>query len=330
MPARRYFANAAPQRTTAGSITSGAGTVSVSGTFGGWPTQFPFFAVFEYGGAAMEIVSVTNIAGSTATITRGQGGTPAVSHAAGVTFDFAFVAQDFDEANAHTSASSGVHGISGSLVGTSDAQTLSNKTLTSPTINSPTVSGGTFTGTATMAAVNTSGAVSVGGRLTGDGSVPSGAVTAFAGSSAPAGWLLCDGSAVSRTGANAALFAAVGTTFGSGDGSTTFNVPNLKQTFLRGADTGAGNTLGSTGGSAVATHFHNLSNNGQAKISFGTNVILGDFSPTNYSVTTKYQGSWSAGTASGTSLAIGLQGITDTASTSTVPPYLAMNFIIKL
>jgi hypothetical protein len=47
-------------------------------------------------------------------------------------------------------------------------------------------------------------------------------------------------------------------------------------------------------------------------------------------VTTKYQGTWSAGTASGTSLGIGLQGITDTASTSTVPPYLALNFIIKL
>ena len=56
--------------------------------------------------------------------------------------------------------------------------------------------------------------------------VPSGAVSAFAGTTAPTGWLKCDGSAISRT-TYASLFVAIGTTYGAGDGSTTFNLPNL-------------------------------------------------------------------------------------------------------
>jgi microcystin-dependent protein len=58
---------------------------------------------------------------------------------------------------------------------------------------------------------------------------------AYAASTAPTGWLLCDGSAVSRT-TYAALFAVISTTWGSGDGSTTFNVPDLRGQFLRGFD----------------------------------------------------------------------------------------------
>ena len=63
-----------------------------------------------------------------------------------------------------------------------------------------------------------------------------GAVVAFAGSTSPAGWLLCDGSAVSRT-TYAALFAVIGTTYGSGNGSTTFNLPNLTDRFIQGNST---------------------------------------------------------------------------------------------
>lgn len=55
---------------------------------------------------------------------------------------------------------------------------------------------------------------------------PTGTVQPYAGSSAPSGWLICDGSAVSRT-TYAPLFAILGSTFGAGDGSTTFNIPNM-------------------------------------------------------------------------------------------------------
>jgi microcystin-dependent protein len=67
---------------------------------------------------------------------------------------------------------------------------------------------------------------------------PTGSVMAFAGGATPTGWLLCAGTAVSRT-TYAALYAVIGDTWGAGDGSTTFNVPDLQGAFLRGA--GAGN-----------------------------------------------------------------------------------------
>ena len=69
---------------------------------------------------------------------------------------------------------------------------------------------------------------------------PAGGVIAFAGTNAPAGWLLCDGSPVSRT-TYARLFAAVGTTWGSGDGTTSFNLPDMRGMFLRGAGVNGSN-----------------------------------------------------------------------------------------
>lgn len=63
-----------------------------------------------------------------------------------------------------------------------------------------------------------------------------GMIKPFAGTTVPTGYLLCDGSAVSRT-TYADLFAAIGTTYGSGDGSTTFNLPALSDYVLRGTNT---------------------------------------------------------------------------------------------
>ena len=64
--------------------------------------------------------------------------------------------------------------------------------------------------------------------------LPAGAVMPFAMNSAPAGWLAADGAAVNRVGTYAALFAAIGTTHGVGNGSTTFNLPDLRGIFVRG------------------------------------------------------------------------------------------------
>lgn len=89
--------------------------------------------------------------------------------------------------------------------------------------------------------------------LAGIAAVPTGVIAPFAGSAAPSGWLLCDGAAVSRT-TYSALFAVLGTKYGSGDGSTTFNVPNLRGRVPAGLDAGQTefNDRGKTGG--VKTH----------------------------------------------------------------------------
>lgn len=81
-----------------------------------------------------------------------------------------------------------------------------------------------------------------------------GTLAPFGSATVPDGWLLCDGSAISRTGFDS-LFNVIGTTYGTGDGSTTFNLPDLRQRFPLGkAVSGTGSTLGGTGG--TVDHLH--------------------------------------------------------------------------
>lgn len=86
-----------------------------------------------------------------------------------------------------------------------------------------------------------------------------GSVIFFARNTAPTGWLKANGAAVSRT-TYATLFTAIGTTFGVGDGTTTFNVPDMRGYFSRGwVDDGSvdsGRTFGSTQTDAFASHTH--------------------------------------------------------------------------
>jgi microcystin-dependent protein len=83
-----------------------------------------------------------------------------------------------------------------------------------------------------------------------------GVVVATARSTAPTGWLLCDGSAISRT-TFAVLFAAIGTTYGAGDGSTTFNLPDMRGRVPVGVDGAAGRLSANDGlgqSSGAQTH----------------------------------------------------------------------------
>jgi len=86
--------------------------------------------------------------------------------------------------------------------------------------------------------------------------VPTGTILDFAGSTSPTGYLMCDGSAMSRT-TFAALFAVIGATWGAGDGSTTFNLPDLRRRTTIGSggtvNSGPGNALGNVGGVEVTT-----------------------------------------------------------------------------
>lgn len=89
--------------------------------------------------------------------------------------------------------------------------------------------------------------------------IPPGTVSWFAGPVAPTGYLKCNGAAVSRT-SYSDLFSAIGTTFGGGNGSTTFNLPDLRGEFVRGWDDGrgvdSGRVLGSAQAGQNASHTH--------------------------------------------------------------------------
>jgi len=93
--------------------------------------------------------------------------------------------------------------------------------------------------------------------------VPTGAFMPFAMTTAPTGWLKANGAAISRTGIYANLFAAIGTTFGVGDNSSTFNLPDLRGQFIRSwADDGitydSGRTFGTTQADDLKSHNHNI------------------------------------------------------------------------
>jgi microcystin-dependent protein len=121
---------------------------------------------------------------------------------------------------------------------------------------------------------------------------PPGAVMAFAMSTVPTGWLECNGAAVSRS-TYAPLFGAIGTTWGSGNGSTTFNVPDLRGEFIRGWDhskgTDSGRTLGSYQEGQNAAHTHTVAHSKLSGVSAGVN-ICGGSSPTTDTTTTSSSG----------------------------------------
>jgi hypothetical protein len=109
-------------------LTNSATSMAVT-TVAGWPTSFPFTAIIGEDTNKEEIVTVTNVAGTTLTITRGVGGTTGQAHDTGETIRHGVYAQDFEDASAHFASTTGVHGITGTIADTSSAQTLTNKTI---------------------------------------------------------------------------------------------------------------------------------------------------------------------------------------------------------
>ena len=103
--------------------------------------------------------------------------------------------------------------------------------------------------------------------------VPTGAVMAFAMDSTPDGWRVANGAAISRT-TYAALFAAIGTTYGSGDGSTTFNVPDLRGYFIRGHGTNSDGTESGEFGAKQADALQNITGKIDLNAQAGFNVTM--------------------------------------------------------
>lgn len=103
--------------------------------------------------------------------------------------------------------------------------------------------------------------------------IKAGTVAHFAASTAPAGWLKANGATVSRT-TYAALFAAIGTTFGAGDGATTFALPDLRGEFFRSLDDSRGIDPGRSIGSAQAEELKSHLHYGSATTTAGSNIAV--------------------------------------------------------
>ena len=174
-----------------------------------------------------------------------------------------------------------------------------------------------------------------GSDLTGIEGTATGTILPWTTSSVPTGFLECDGAAVSRT-TYSTLFGVISTTYGTGDGSSTFNLPNLADNIPMGksgtkalASTGGANTVaasGTVGGSTanaslstaqLASHSHpGGGNQGPAAQSVGP--ISGNFSPAN-----------TGSTGSGTGHSHNMSATFSGTATSVLQPYLTLLYIIK-
>lgn len=186
--------------------------------------------------------------------------------------------------------------------------------------------------------------------------MPTGSVLPFAGSAAPTGYFLCDGQAINRV-TYSALFTAIGTAYGTGDGSTTFNVPNLAGRFPVGRDgtDTAFDVLGEVAGAKVVTltaaqsgmpaHTHGDTfalNANTIQQTAGWQIPIADRAVQEIGMSTAVSGfiapyvssgNWSYTTGSHTHTVTGAvssaTAVAASASHENLPPYQVVNFIIK-
>ena len=176
-----------------------------------------------------------------------------------------------------------------------------------------------------------------GANLTGIEGIPTATIVPWSSASVPTGFLECNGQTVSRS-TYAALFAIVGTTYGAGDGSSTFAVPDLQDNVAVGksnnkalASTGGANTVASTGNvggstanatlstAQLASHSHSGANTGNATVTLGT--------PAGLAASSANTNTGNAGSGTGHSHNMSANFSGD--ATSVLQPYLTVIYIIK-
>jgi len=172
-----------------------------------------------------------------------------------------------------------------------------------------------------------------GSDLTGIEGIPTATIVPWSSSSVPTGFLECDGSAVSRT-TYSALFGVVSTTYGAGDGSSTFNVPNLSDKIAMGksgtkalASTGGANTVTSTGNVGGSTANASITTGQLAAHTHGC-AVRGPQASSGPGKTEAINGSTSStGSDEGHSHNMSANFSGD--ATSVLQPYLTLIYVIK-
>src|SRR6478609_9626790 len=130
----RYYSSVAAETTLVGSITNSSTSIQLASTVG-LPALTPFTLALDYESASEELVEVTAVAGPTLTVIRAIDGTSATNHNSAARVRHVSSARDFSDSRNHENASTNVHGVgaSAAVVGTTTAQSLTNKTLVDAT-----------------------------------------------------------------------------------------------------------------------------------------------------------------------------------------------------